>query len=322
MSRPKLPVSIVISEDDGETLQTISNTGIKGAGVELRLTEWSGWDDTADVRANPQDVPAGDGAYDDGPLFAARTVMLKGVALADTPGALISVGRVFRRLLAGSIRSGSVAITQEGFVSAVPGSFPGLLLIPGPTLIPGAGSEETIVAEALRASIRLGGATTFSKTHPRRAEWSISLYAADARRYSVDEQTRETGPFVPSGGLAFDWTFPLTFGSVGTDGRIIAVNNGDIPTGVRLRIADGCVNPQIILVETGERLALIDDIDVDVVIDTNTRNRSVLRNDAPYGWVLTSDSEFFQLPVGTSTLLFRVDSGSSTLTATWSDATP
>lgn len=295
MTQPTLPITVTVAEDDGDMLQPITNTGVTVNGVELRLTDMSGWDDTADVRTNPLDLPVGDGAYDDGPLMAARTIIVKGVALASTPAALLGVQRVFRRLLVRGNRVGYVAVTQG----------------------------DGAAAESLKASVRLNGATTFQKTHPTRAEWSLSLYAADSRRYSTTERTGTTQAFVTSGGLAFPWTFPLTFGAGGGNaGQIIAVNDGDIPTGVRLSISGACTNPQIALVETGQRLALITSNSDGVVIDTNTRNRSVLRNGAPFAWVLTLDSEFFQLPVGTSTLLFLCDSGSPTLTAAWSDATP
>lgn len=291
MNGPTLPVTVTVSEDDGEALQQITNRGVKANGVELRLTSWDGWDDTAEIRGNPEPVPAGDGDYDDGPLLASRVLTMKGVALADTPADLMAIGRVFRRLLVGENRQGTVVVDQND-------------------------------EESLQSSIRLNGKTVFDKTHPTRAEWSMSLYAADSRRYSTDLKTDSTQPFAPSGGLAFNWAFPLSFGAGGAAGTITVTNDGDIPTGVLLDIVGACVNPQIHLVETGQRIALIDTIDADVVIDTNTRNRSVLRNGSPYGWVLTSDSEFFQLPKGTSTLLFSVDSGNPTLTASWRDATP
>lgn len=319
--RPALPVTVTLAEDGGETLQPMTNTGLVQNRVELRLTDWSGWEDGPDIRGNPEDVPGGDGAYDDGPYESARTIVLKGVALAQTPADLLSTEQAFRRLLAGSVRRGTVIVAQSA-----PGSFEGDALFPGGDTFPGAdvypSSGATEVTESLQSAVRLGGATTFHKTHPHRAEWSFSLYAKDPRRYSSNQHSLVTTRYLPSGGLVFPWAFPLSFGALGTDGRISVTNDGDIPTGVRLQISGGCVNPSVALVETGERLALIDSISSDVIIDTNSTVRSVLRNGAPYEYVMTSDSTFFELPKGTSTLLFLADSGSPVLTATWRDAKP
>lgn len=323
MSRPDLPISVIVSEDGGETLQEMTNAGVKIDGVELRITDWSGWTETPGVRANPEDVPAGDGAYDDGPYWSARTLTLKGVAYADTPAALMRTERVFNRLLAGEIRRGAYAVTQVGIGNSTPGLLPDGVVFPSEALYPSAGSGDPTIIDSRQCSVRLGGPTIFTKTHPQRAEWSMALYAKDPRRYSTELKVGGPVPrYTPSGGLVYPRTFPRTYGTAGTAGRITVVNNGDIPTGVELEIVGGCLNPKIVLVETGQRIALQANIDANVVIDTNTTVRSVLRDGAPFGWVLTSDSEFFQLPKGTSTLLFLADSGSALLTARWRDATP
>lgn len=318
--RPALPITVTLAEDAGETLQPITNTGVQDNRVELRLTDWSGWEDGPDIRGNPEDVPAGDGAYDDGPYESARTIMLKGVALAQTPADLLITEQSFRRLLAGSNRRGTIVVAQSGPGGSDDAVFPGDDVFPGYDVFPSSGAID--VGESLQCAVRLGGATTFHKTHPHRAEWSFSLYAPDPRRYSSTEQSATTTSYVASAGLGFPWAFPLSFGGLGSQGRLSVTNNGDIPTGARLRINGACVNPSIVLVETGERLALIDSISDEVLIDTNTTSRSVLRNGSPYEYVLTSDSTFFQLPKGTSTLLFLAASGSPVLTATWRDAKP
>jgi hypothetical protein len=290
-----LPITIMVAEDGGDTLQPITNMRAKTDGLELRLTDWSGWDDGPDVRANPVDVPGGDGAYDDDPLFAGRTVIVKGVALADTVTAMQAARAAFRKILA---REGY----RRGAVTVQVGDDP-----------------------AEKCSVRLGGATQFKLTQWNRAEWSLSLYAAIPNRLAAEEQTGSTQPYVPSAGLAFPWTFPLSFGGLGTAGQIVAVNGGDIAAGVKLDIADACLNPQIVLVETGQRIAFQTELGTGsgLTIDTDTAKRSVLRDGtAPWGFTMTSDSDLFLLRPGTNTLLFLVDSGTPTLTASWSDARP
>lgn len=324
MSRPSLPVSVIVAEDGGEQLQEISNAGVKVGGVELRILDWSGWSDTADVRGNPEDLPVGDGAYDDGPYFSGRTIILKGVCYADTPAALLRMERTFNRLLAGSIRSGTVSVTQVGLGVDAPGLLPDDVIFPSETLFPLDDASEPTIVDSRQSSIRLGGATVFNKTHPNRAEWSMSLYAKDPRRYSTELKTAgPVGRYVPSGGLVYPRVYPRTYGASGTAGQFTVTNDGDVPTGIELSIAGGdCVNPSIHLVETGQRIALHTNVDANVLINTNTTAQSVLRDGAPFGWVLTSDSEFFQIPPGTWTVLFLADSGSPLLTATWRDATP
>lgn len=323
MSRPQLPVSVILGEDGGEQVQEITNAGVKIAGVELRLLDWSGWTDTADVRANPEDLPVGDGAYDDGPFFSGRTIMLKGACYADTPAALLRMERTFNRLLAGSIRRGTVAVTQVGLGVDAPGLLPDEVIFPSEALYPVPDTSEPTITDSRQSSVRLGGATVFNKTHPFRAEWSMSLYARDPRRYSTElKSAGPIGRYVPSGGLTYPRTYPRSYGVAGTAGQITVTNDGDIPTGVNLSITGDCVNPAIHLVEAGQRIALQAVIDANVVIDTNTTAQSVLRDGAPFGWVLTSDSEFFQIPPGTWTLLFLADAGNPLLTATWRDASP
>lgn len=289
----KLPVMMTVADADGTVLQA-NNFGLKAGGVEIRLTTLQGWWETADVRANPVDVPGGDGAYDDDPLFSGRTITASGVVLADNATALMSMEPVFRQLLAKEARRGTVTI----------------------------GVSDN---QAERCSVRLGGKTVFSPTHPWRAEWSISLFAARPERLAANAKTASTQPYAPSAGLSFPWTFPLDFGGIGTTGRISAANGGSIKSGVKLDISGACLNPQIVLIETGERIAFQTELSVGgaLSIDTNTANRSVLRDGtAPWGFTMTSDSSLFLLRPGTNTLLFLTDSGTPTLTATWSDANP
>lgn len=322
MARPVLPISVVVAEDAGEQLQEITNAGVKVDGVELRLTDWSGWSDTPDVVANPEQVPNGDGAYDDGPLFAGRTIMLKGVAYADTAAALLRTERVFNRILAGGIRQGSVSVTQVGAGTDFDALLPDEALFPADDLLPSDAAGTDSVLDERQCSVRLAGSTTFAKSHPVRAEWSMSLFAKDPRRYSQVLKSGVTARYTPSGGMTYPRTYPRTYGTVGGNGTITCVNDGDVPTGVQLSIVGPSLNPQVVLLETGERIALQANVDANVEIDTNTTIRSVLRDGAPYGYVLTSDSVFFQLPRGTSTLLFLADSGAPILTASWRDATP
>ncbi len=323
MARPSLPISVIVAEDGGETLQEITNAQVKVDGVELRLKEWSGWSDTPSVLGNPEQVPNGDGTYDDGPLFDGRTLILKGVAYADTSAALLRIERTFNRLLAGSIRSGVVKVTQVGIGDTDTAALlPSDVLFPSESLYPSEGGGESSLVDARQCSVRLGGPTTFDKTHPRRAEWSMSLYAKDPRRYSQTLQTGETSRYMSSGGMTYPRTYPRSYGAVGNNGTIECTNNGDIPTGVQLSILGAGLNPTVVLLETGERISLQAAVDGNVQIDTNTTTRSVLRDGAPYGYVLTSDSVFFQLPKGVSTLLFLADSGAPILTASWRDTTP
>lgn len=289
---PELPILVQVA-DEYELMPMFTNYGLVDNGVEMRLTGWSGWADTPDVRSSPVDVPGGDGVYDDAPLFGARTIVLKGVARAKRPQDLLMVERMFNRQLTRGTRYGEVTVTQ------------------------GAGDW----AETRRCQVRLNGSSTFDKTLPIRAEWSMSLFAADPLKYAVQPGTGFTTRYQPSAGRSYPRTFPVSYGGTGTTGTIDVNNAGDRPVGVLLEIAGACDNPQVVLVETGQRIALATSLVDGVVIDTNTRRRSILRNGAPFGYVLTSDSDLFLLPEGDSTLLFLADSGNPTLTATWFDAT-
>lgn len=288
--RALLPVTVDVAEDAGFSLQTITNTGLKADGVEVRLVSWEGWTDGADVRANPIDIPGGDGAYDDDPLFAARTIILKGVAVADSPAALLSIQKQFVRLLAGVSRRGTVTVSM--------GDDP-----------------------ALTSRVRLGGKSMFTLISPTYAEWSLSLYAALPARISAAVSSAQTGPYAAPAGMAFSWVFPWSFGATGQSGQVVCVNNGILPAGVRLLIVGACVNPRVVVQETGERLAFVTTVPQSLDIDTGAR--SVTRDGvAAWGRTKTSDSNYFLLrPESVSTLLFLVDSGTPTLYASWADTT-
>lgn len=288
------PIAVTVAETDGESL-TMTNSGAKVDGVDIRIQEWEGWTETADVRADPIDIPGYDGTYDDDPLFSSRTVILRGALRADSPTELKAIRDKMTRLLAGQIRRGTVQVGENGDT-------------------------------AQQCLIRLGGKTVVNLDTPTRAKFSMSLFAPSAKRTSVDVNTVTLSPYSPPAGMTFPWTFPWNFGAPGSDGRAAITNNGFADADIQMTVLGACVNPRMALVETNQDLAFLTSLGAGQSLSIDTAalpgSRVLLNGTSPWDWTRTTDSVFFKIPPGTWTLFFAVDSGTPTLTATWADTTP
>lgn len=84
----------------------------------------------------------------------------------------------------------------------------------------------------------------------------VELAAVDPRIYAATPSPLTTGLSATSGGMTFNATFPLGFGSAGVGGAITATNAGAFPTDWVATIAGPVVNPVLDNLTTGQSIAL------------------------------------------------------------------
>lgn len=149
----------------------------------------------------------------------------------------------------------------------------------------------------------------------------LEYKAADPRQYGP-ANTVTVGVSTVTSGRAYPRTYPLTFGG-GISNAILAVNAGNFPTRPSARIVGPATNPSILNSNTGARvkfaltLAAGDFLDIDFDAKTIVLNGTASRYST-----LTSDSTWWQLAPGLTTVQFAADtsSGATSLTFTWASA--
>ncbi|OMC86933.1 hypothetical protein BK128_09725 [Viridibacillus sp. FSL H7-0596] len=113
----------------------------------------------------------------------------------------------------------------------------------------------------------------------------------------------------------FPFKFPVRFASRG-DSRVL-MNNGDVPTPIRVEFRGEAVNPKITNVTTGKFIKINRSIpdDYKLVIDTSFGVKRKVEIIAPDGIAenamhyMDLDSDFFSLDVGENKFSFITDSG-------------
>lgn len=134
---------------------------------------------------------------------------------------------------------------------------------------------------------------------------SLEVIASDPRIYDAVLQTLTTGLASSSGGMTFPFTFPFTFGTSGTGGQFQVTNSGNFAVRPILTIKGPVDTPIIENTTAGKKLrftlvlASTDTLYVDLDAHTVLLNGTASRRSA-----LTSDSQWWELAPGTSTLRF------------------
>lgn len=86
---------------------------------------------------------------------------------------------------------------------------------------------------------------------------AVQLFASDPRKYAQAQTTLSTGLATQSGGMTFNATFPLSFGSVGAGGTVNATNAGNFQTPLTFTITGPVVNPIVDNLTTGQSLLFL-----------------------------------------------------------------
>lgn len=133
----------------------------------------------------------------------------------------------------------------------------------------------------------------------------LEFEASDPRIYDATLQTPSTGLATVSGGMTFPASFPLGFGAPASGGYIFATNAGTFPTRPLAIIAGPVVNPQIQNVTTGDTVKLNITLASTDMLAVDFNARTILLNGTASRYsALTSDSAWFELVPGTTTIRF------------------
>lgn len=150
----------------------------------------------------------------------------------------------------------------------------------------------------------------------------LEYKVADPRQYDATPDTVTVGVSTVTAGRTYPRTYPLTFGG-GSSNSILAVNAGNFSTRPTARILGPATNPSILNSSTGQKvkfaivLGASDFLDIDFDAKTVVLNGTTSR----YG-TLTSDSTWWSLAPGSTTVQFSADTstGGTALTFNWASA--
>jgi hypothetical protein len=156
-----------------------------------------------------------------------------------------------------------------------------------------------------------------------KARAQVRMLCPDPRIYDSATQTAVVSTPAAGTGRTYDRFYNLTYiGSSG--GSLVACNNaGTYPTVPTFTITGPCSNPVVVNSTTAQKLAF--NVVLSTASDTLVINpdlRTVLFNGSPARNLLTTDSSWFYLPLGSTNIGFVAASSSvgSSLTVQWHNA--
>jgi hypothetical protein len=166
----------------------------------------------------------------------------------------------------------------------------------------------------LFSDMELDGQPLVAVSQKRDGRFSFQFAAHDPRRYgsaiggSTTLQSSSGGlDWATGGGL--NWSPGLNWGTVSSTGLITFVNTGTAETDPTFTVSSPTgtlVNPVITLQDTGQRLRYNGTLNAGdtLVISTSEYSRSVLLNGSTDVRTRLDLAEWFQIPVGSHTVLF------------------
>lgn len=153
--------------------------------------------------------------------------------------------------------------------------------------------------------------------------YSVQLFAEDPRAYSQTATVSSGLVSGGGGGLVFPIIWPVVF-SASLAGALAILNAGSRKTPPLIRIYGQCVNPAIVLQETGERITLSGTINLGDYVEIDTQARTLMTNGVTNAsaYLDSASTQWFELPRGVSTLRLTPSSfdTNSTLYVTYRSA--
>jgi hypothetical protein len=256
-------------------------------GCEWILTKLDGWFAGTDWRSSPV-ARLSDGSFDGDTTRDSRTITIEGTLVAPDRGTLLRGMDRLSAVLAGSARRGEVVVVEQ----------------------------EQPLTRVVQA--RLGGPTMINRTSRRTAEFSLVLFCPDPLRYSALEHVETMLPALPGPGRPYDLTFPRSWASLGSTGRLNAHNDGDARTYPTIVLHGPFGWAQINDEASTLRLdmALLDGQDIEI----DCGARTVLLGGASRRYFLSVDSRWLVLDGGDNVLHFDTDARTGSATVVWRDA--
>jgi hypothetical protein len=234
------------------------------AAVDWVVTSEEGWSSAPTSRTNVEDRPAEDGGYDAPSFDSARIITLSGTAIAPH-------------------RRGQNE-AKDRFNGAAPS---------GPSLYVLTVQEEHL---ARRAYVRRSGDPKISDKGSTAFDWSLTLVAADPRKYAEDESSGAmAAPTLLVSGRTYGRVYPMYFGAIVNGASSVVVDNrGNYPTGAVVQIRGGLTRPTITNLRSGENLGFDLTLRADDVLTVDLLARTaVLNGSASRRRTITSGSSWW-----------------------------
>lgn len=149
-------------------------------------------------------------------------------------------------------------------------------------------------------------------------QYQVILFAEDPRAYSQTVTSATSSPLSSlGGGRTYPSPFNRTYSSSG-GGTVSFTNSGNRDTPPTFTITGECVNPQIVWLETQQRISIVGTVDAgaDLVVDVTDRTVTLGDGTNRLNFYDSANSTWFNLPPGTSNLQLVASSfdGSAALT--------
>lgn len=139
----------------------------------------------------------------------------------------------------------------------------------------------------------------------------VVMLCPDPRIYDNALQTRVVSTPAAGTGRTYNRIYNVTYTGSGSGSLVTCTNSGTYPTVPTFTITGPCSNPVIVNSTTGQKLAFTVVLSSTDTLVVNPDLRTVLLNGNPARNLLTTDSSWFGLPVGSTNIGF-VASASST----------
>lgn len=266
-----------------------------GPGTPYAVAGIDGLDDLPDVRTQDIPRPSQHGDYTGPDYLAARTITLALQLRADSPDALRQATLDLRNACQPQQDVAPLTFTTWGVM--------------------------------FQAKVRKRALPYDATFLDRFGTAAIEFYCPDPTIYSATQYSLATTAYSPSAGRTYPRTFPYTYGSTGTSGRITATNSGAAPSYPQLRIDGPVANPSIEQTNVSGSLIFDATLQAGDYLTVDTRTRAVLLNGStPRRNWLRGGAVWPLLLPGSNDLVYRGSAlaGSpgqaSLLTVTWRDA--
>lgn len=276
-----------------------------GAGTPYDVIELDGWDDLPLIATTDVNKPTTPGAWA-GPMFPGERILTLSVQVAGTAG------------FTGTPSTAQYAANVAALRRLTAPSQDTTAEIPFVVQLAGQQLMASVRCQQRAMPITQGYAA------PGLDKATFQFAASDGRRYVPTVQSASCGLYAATGGLTYPITYPITWGSVTSNGTLTINNSGDYATPPLLTLTGGGTTPTITRQDTGAQLVIDLTLQGSDTLVVDVLNELLILDGSSLYSALDPSSDpisAFLMPPGMTTLGLSVVSGSGTqLAATWQSA--
>lgn len=230
-----------------------------------------GLEDTGDIRRNSTARPWSDGDFPEQGRFGSKLITLTGTAVARNPQEL----HAMRDDLAGVLADGN--FTDVGFSN-------------------GSGTRYM--------SASLGGPLGWVQVTDTWANWKLDLYLADPLMYGPKKYSQITSTGTSGGGMSFNISYPISFGTISVNQNVVLTNIGNYPSWPEF-IVRGDYYSGFSIESGGRKITYSGMVTQAAPVTINTARGSAIVGGIDRSHLLTSRQWFSIPPEGSIRPLFR-----------------